>query len=165
MHFAIFVSFLTVKHHLCRKESCGICLTYFVQKISNKKEKMNVVSPSVIDIFGQIFEQMEKDDEVKAIIFISGKKDFMAGADLRKLANPPEDKRMMYDGLLQQNRQLREFEKGGKPFVAVINGNALGGGLELALTCHHRIAVNNPKIKIINKVPAIHSKETVKNDP
>ena len=45
--------------------------------IDNKKEKMNVVSPTVIGIFGQIFEQMEKDAEVKAVIFISGRNELL----------------------------------------------------------------------------------------
>jgi len=103
------------------------------------------------DFFGPYFEVAEKalkDDSVKGVILTSSHRDFMAGADLRMLSNPPEDKKAMFDGLLMSNRKLRELEKGGKPFVAAINGNALGGGLELALTCHHRIAVNNPKTKI-----------------
>ena len=119
-----------------------------IVNIHMKNHPTNLFSEDFFVPYNEIAKMAIADDSVKGVILTSSHRDFMAGADLRKLANPPEDKRAMYDGLLGQNRQLREFEKAGKPFVAVINGNALGGGLELALTCHHRIAVNSPKIKI-----------------
>jgi len=119
-----------------------------IVNIHMKNHPTNLFSEDFFDPYNKVAKMAIEDASVKGVILTSSHRDFMAGADLRKLSNPPEDKKAMYDELLGQNRQLREFEKGGKPFVAVINGNALGGGLELALTCHHRIAVNNPKTKI-----------------
>jgi len=113
-----------------------------------KNHPTNLFSQDFFEPYIPVAEKAIKDDSVKGVIVTSAHRDFMAGADLRMLSNPPEDKKAMFDGLLGTNRRLRELEKGGKPFVAAINGNALGGGLEWALTCHHRIALNNPKIKI-----------------
>lgn len=89
-----------------------------------------------------------QDPAVKAVILSSGHNDFMAGADLNVLLNPPYSPDELYKGLMEANLAFRMLETAGKPFVAAINGSALGGGYELALTCHHRIAVNNPKIRI-----------------
>ena len=119
-----------------------------IVNIHMKNHPTNLFSEDFFIPYNEVAKMAIADDSVKGVILTSSHRDFMAGADLRKLSNPPEDKKAMFDGLLKQNRQLREYEKGGKPFVAVINGNALGGGLELAFTCHHRIAVNNPKTKI-----------------
>lgn len=119
-----------------------------IVNIHMKNHPTNLFSEDFFIPYNEVAKMAIADASVKGVILTSSHRDFMAGADLRKLSNPPEDKKAMFDGLLGQNRQLREFEKGGKPFVAVINGNALGGGLELALTCHHRVAVNNPKTKI-----------------
>ena len=88
------------------------------------------------------------DPTVKGIILTSGHQDFMAGADLKAVLDPPYSHEELFNGLMESHRAFRILETGKKPFVAAINGSALGGGFELALTCHYRIAVNNPKIKI-----------------
>ncbi len=88
------------------------------------------------------------DPEVKGIILTSGHNDFMAGADLNAVLNPPYSPEALFKGLMEVHIAFRQLETAGKPFVAAINGSALGGGFELALSCHHRIAVNNPKIRI-----------------
>jgi len=116
--------------------------------VNMKNHPTNLFSQDFFEGYIPIAEKAIKDDSVKGVICTSSHRDFMAGADLRMLSNPPEDKKAMFDGLLGTNRRLRELEKGGKPFVACINGNALGGGLEWALSCHYRVAVNNPKTKI-----------------
>jgi 3-hydroxyacyl-CoA dehydrogenase/enoyl-CoA hydratase/3-hydroxybutyryl-CoA epimerase len=89
-----------------------------------------------------------KDPNVKGIVLTSGHNDFMAGADLNAVLNPPYSPEELFKGLMEANNAFRILETAGKPFVAAINGSALGGGYELALTCHYRIAVNNPKIRI-----------------
>lgn len=86
--------------------------------------------------------------EVRGIVLASDKKDFIAGGDLRAFANPPADKSAIWAQIQSLHAAMRETEKYGRPIVAAIAGNALGGGLELALACHARFALNSPKIKI-----------------
>ena len=113
--------------------------------LDNKKEKMNVVSPTVINFFGQIFAQIEQDDEIKAAIFISGKKDFMAGADIKSFAiEKPGDFRPIQKA---GHDTLDKIEASNKPFIAAIHGTAFGLGTELSLACHARIATNHPSTK------------------
>ncbi len=87
------------------------------------------------------------DDSVKGIIVTSSRPMFMAGGDLRLLFQA-DDPKVFFDVMMEVHRSIRELETGGKPMVAAINGTALGGGLELALTCHHRITLDDTKIKI-----------------
>jgi 3-hydroxyacyl-CoA dehydrogenase/enoyl-CoA hydratase/3-hydroxybutyryl-CoA epimerase len=83
---------------------------------------------------------------IKGVIITSAKKTFFAGGDLKLLIQAtPANAAQMYEGVLAMSKQLRAIETLGVPVVAALNGTALGGGLEIALACHRRIAINEPK--------------------
>jgi len=85
-------------------------------------------------------------DTIKGVIVTSGKKTFFAGADLTLLIQAePDQGQAIFDSVEDTKRQLRALETLGKPVVAALNGTALGGGFEIALACHRRIAIDDPK--------------------
>ncbi|MCW2823124.1 MAG: 3-hydroxyacyl-CoA dehydrogenase, partial [Aeromicrobium sp.] len=80
---------------------------------------------------------------IKGVIVSSAKKTFFAGGDLKLMTQAtPADAQRLFDEVETIKATLRKLETSGKPVVAAINGAALGGGLEIALACHHRIAVD-----------------------
>jgi 3-hydroxyacyl-CoA dehydrogenase/enoyl-CoA hydratase/3-hydroxybutyryl-CoA epimerase len=82
-------------------------------------------------------------DSVSGVIITSAKKTFFAGGDLKSMVKlGPDDAGEAFDTVEAVKRDLRALETLGKPVVAAINGAALGGGLEIALACHHRIAAD-----------------------
>lgn len=89
-------------------------------------------------------------DDISGVVLASAKKVFLAGADLGELVGDimPCDAAELTTFTAILKSQLRRLETIGKPVVAAINGAALGGGLELALACHHRIAVDAPGVQI-----------------
>ncbi|MFG3102443.1 3-hydroxyacyl-CoA dehydrogenase NAD-binding domain-containing protein [Streptomyces sp. NPDC048182] len=88
-------------------------------------------------------------DAIRGVIVTSAKKTFFAGGDLRDLIRvTPDTAQDLFDGGLAMKRNLRRIETLGKPVVAAINGAALGGGYEIALACHHRVALDAPGSKI-----------------
>ncbi|MER8071880.1 3-hydroxyacyl-CoA dehydrogenase NAD-binding domain-containing protein [Streptomyces sp. NPDC094034] len=88
-------------------------------------------------------------DSIRGIIITSAKKTFFAGGDLKDMIKlGPADAEQVFEGSLAVKRALRRIETLGKPVVAALNGAALGGGYEIALACHHRIALDAPGSRI-----------------
>ena len=86
--------------------------------------------------------EAEKDD-ITGVVITSAKKTFFAGGDLKDMIQAkPEDAKDGFEFITGIKAQLRRLELLGRPVVAAINGAALGGGLEIALACHHRIAAD-----------------------
>ncbi|MEU6464234.1 3-hydroxyacyl-CoA dehydrogenase NAD-binding domain-containing protein [Streptomyces sp. NPDC046976] len=88
-------------------------------------------------------------NSIRGIIYTSAKKTFFAGGDLKEMVQAgPEDAQAVFDTATAIKNALRRIETLGKPVVAAINGAALGGGYEIALASHHRIALDAPGSKI-----------------
>ncbi len=122
-------------------------------------KSMNVIDGTVMDEMDALLEQIEGDEAIKGVVITSGKKTFGAGADLTMLqsmlgdyaAEKAKDEQkaaqMLFDGAYRLNKTLRRIEAGDKPWVAALNGMALGGCLEIALACHARVASDDEKTK------------------
>lgn len=107
----------------------------------------NVLNDDLSEGFALLVDRIETDADVKGVVLTSGKKDFIVGADIDKVYAivAPDAAMRLADDFKALERRL---ETCGKPVVAAINGTALGGGYELAMACHHRIAINDPRIQI-----------------
>lgn len=112
---------------------------------------MNVLNDASLAAYRDNMQKAIDDENVKGIIIASAKETFVAGADLKMmkgLLSKKIDPKSQFESGLELNKMLRHFETAGKPIVAAINGHALGGGLELCLASHYRVAINHPKTKI-----------------
>ncbi|TXI94343.1 MAG: 3-hydroxyacyl-CoA dehydrogenase, partial [Aquabacterium sp.] len=108
---------------------------------------MNVLNPTLTAPFAELVQRLETDAALKGLVITSGKSTFIVGADIDQLTQitSADEAYALCESL---KGMLRRMEKCGKPVVAALNGTALGGGLELALACHARIALNDPKLKL-----------------
>ena len=112
----------------------------------NRPKKLNALNSATIEELSTAFEALEDDINVKTIIITgSGEKAFVAGADISEFANfsVEEGARL---ARLGQESLFDLIENLATPVIAAINGFALGGGLELAMACHFRIASDNAKM-------------------
>ena len=92
--------------------------------------------------------EAEKDD-ITGVIITSAKKTFFAGGDLNDLRAATRENSDEIAGFVREGKAvLRRLETLGRPVVAAVNGSALGGGLEIALACHHRIVIDDPKLQL-----------------
>ena len=110
-------------------------------------QRANTMNETFQTSFGPIVDRLYAEREsITGVILTSAKETFFAGGDLRLLSKVTDDTAEQF--FLQAERlksHLRRLEKLERPVVAALNGTALGGGFELALACHHRIAVDNPR--------------------
>ena len=111
---------------------------------------VNALSPAVAREIGQAIGKVDTDDSVKAVVLIGGGRTFIAGADIKEFGKITSGKTQRGAGLLPL---LLQIEDVGKPVVVAIHGSAFGGGLELAMAGHYRVAaptaqLGQPEVKL-----------------
>jgi len=108
----------------------------------------NTMNDRYTQAMGEVVEALvTAKDELTGVIITSGKKTFFAGGDLELLSSAgPKDAAAVFARGTVVKAQLRTLETLGRPVVAAMNGTALGGGLEIGLACHHRIALDAPGV-------------------
>lgn len=110
----------------------------------NRPEVYNALNTQVIADLDQAISHLHNDSTLKgAILTGAGEKAFAAGADIAELSEVPADQTEAFSKNGQ--RVFNKIEKGPKPVIAAVNGFALGGGCELAMACHMRVASENAK--------------------
>ncbi len=114
---------------------------------------MNVFSDGMLAALGLLLDRVQADDAVRSVVLTSGKPTFLAGADLAMVRGYCDQAKtatheQMFALCGQLGRQFVRLENSAKPWVAAVNGIALGGGLELALACRQRIVADDPRIKL-----------------
>ncbi|WIY06018.1 3-hydroxyacyl-CoA dehydrogenase NAD-binding domain-containing protein [Amycolatopsis mongoliensis] len=112
--------------------------------LDDSKQSANTMNADFRESLGVTVDRLEAEkDSITGVVITSAKKTFFAGGDLNDLIQAkPEHAVELTEGSALMKGQMRRIEQLGKPVVAAINGAALGGGLEIALATHHRIAAD-----------------------
>lgn len=110
----------------------------------NRPDKMNALNKDVMNDLDAVVDEIETNPEIKAVIITgAGPKAFVAGADISEFVGLNKEEGMT---LAKQGQDIFfKIENCSKPIVAAVNGFALGGGCELAMACHFRVASDNAK--------------------
>ncbi len=110
----------------------------------------NTMNETYIAAMGETVARLEREkDEIAGVVLTSAKKTFFAGANLNDIQRATPETATEFFGWIEDVKgQLRRMETLGRPVVACLGGAALGGGFEIALACHRRIAVDDPKVKL-----------------
>ncbi|WP_375489795.1 3-hydroxyacyl-CoA dehydrogenase NAD-binding domain-containing protein [uncultured Jatrophihabitans sp.] len=115
--------------------------------LDDPNQRANTMNDDFRSSLSDAIDRLEAEkDSITGVIVTSAKDTFFAGGDLKLLSQvTPENKDEFAAGVTKIKADFRRLEKLGKPTVAALNGAALGGGLEIALACNRRIALDNPK--------------------
>jgi len=115
----------------------------------NPTESANLMNADFRESFAEVVRKLQSEAELAGVILHSAKSTFFAGADLKEMVKARDNGADAMWAVAQPlKEQMRTLETLGKPVVAAINGAALGGGWEICLCAHHRIALNSPKITL-----------------
>ncbi|MFE6666277.1 3-hydroxyacyl-CoA dehydrogenase NAD-binding domain-containing protein [Streptomyces sp. NPDC057697] len=118
--------------------------------LDDPDQSANTMNQAFKDSIAAVADRAEAEkDTIRGIIYTSAKKSFFAGGDLKDMIKVgPENAQQAFDTGTAIKNSLRRIETLGKPVVAAINGAALGGGYEIALASHHRVALDAPGSRI-----------------
>jgi 3-hydroxyacyl-CoA dehydrogenase/enoyl-CoA hydratase/3-hydroxybutyryl-CoA epimerase len=116
--------------------------------LDSPNQSANTMNADFRTALAETVEKLQADENIAGIIFRSNKKTFFAGGDLDELIQAtPEHATEFFNMIEDMKAKLRYIETRGIPVAAALNGTALGGGWELALGCHYRVALNDAKAK------------------
>ena len=146
---------MSFQHFTVEVDGDGLALITW----NSRGRSMNVVDAAVLEELTAIVEQVAADAAIKNVVIASGKENFCAGADLTMLESmsrayaelmASKGETAANEHVFEQSRKTsvlyRRIETCGKPWVAAIAGIAVGGGFELTLACHHRVAAENARV-------------------